>query len=217
MNPAQPPALTAELMLAAYAAGIFPMAESRDDPTLVWVDPRQRGVLPLEGFHISRSLARRLRRGGFTITLNTDFAGVIDGCADRPETWINPPIRALCLELHAMGAAHSLEVREGGALVGGVYGIAQGGAFFAESMFSRVRDASKIALAYLVDRLRRGGFVLLDTQFLTPHLQSLGGVELSRMAYRRKLAAALTLSADFMAPGAPPRPQDLLQRSTHTS
>lgn len=212
-----PEALTADLLLAAYVAGVFPMAEGRDDPQLFWVDPRRRGVLPIERFHISRSLARRLRRGGFSVTIDTDFEGVIDGCADRPETWINPTIRALFTELHARGFAHSVEIWHQGRLVGGVYGLALGGAFFAESMFSRESDGSKIALAYLVDRLRAGGFVLLDTQFLTPHLQSLGGEEISRAEYRRRLARALPMTADFSAPGAPPCPHTLLQRSTHTS
>ncbi|MGY6412369.1 MAG: leucyl/phenylalanyl-tRNA--protein transferase [Alkalilacustris sp.] len=209
-------ALTPDLLLRAYAAGVFPMAEGRDDPTLHWVDPPRRGVLPLDGFHMSRSLRRRLLRAPWRVSVDTAFAEVMEGCADRPETWINGPIRALSQALHARGHAHSLEVWEGPALVGGVYGVALGGAFFAESMFSRRTDASKAALAWLVDRLHRAGFVLCDTQFLTPHLQSLGGVEIGRAAYRRKLAEALGTPADFTAPALPDA-QGLVQRMSQTS
>ncbi|MEH7829247.1 leucyl/phenylalanyl-tRNA--protein transferase [Gemmobacter sp. JM10B15] len=177
--------------------GIFPMAESADSTELHWVDPRRRGILPLDGFHISRSLAKEMRRGGFDILANHDFAGVVAGCADRPETWINADIAALYLELHRRGHAHSLELWEDGALKGGVYGVSIGRAFFAESMFSRRRSASKIVLAHLVERLRKGGFVLCDTQFLTPHLASLGGKEISRAEYRRRLAEALEGAAQF--------------------
>jgi leucyl/phenylalanyl-tRNA--protein transferase len=209
--------ITPELLLQAYAAGIFPMAESRDDPVLHWVDPHHRGILPLDGFHISRSLRRRILSGRFRVTVNEDFAGVVDGCADRPETWINEPIRALYLALHEMGFAVSLEVWEGEELVGGVYGVILGAAFFGESMFSRRTDASKVALAYMVDRLRAGKFTLFDTQFLTPHLATLGGVEISRPEYRRRLAAALRARADFAAAGPVPSAQELVQRSTQTS
>lgn len=209
--------LSADTLLAAYASGIFPMAEHEDDPELFWVDPRQRGILPLTGFHISRSLARTLRRADFAVRFDTDFVGVVTGCADREETWINTTLRALYAELAARGHAHSCEVRDAtGALVGGVFGVAIGGAFFGESMFSRRRDGSKIALAYLVDRLRRGGFVLFDTQFLTPHLASLGGIEIPRARYRRALAEALAREADFTAPP-PASPQDVVQRNTQTS
>ena len=208
--------MTPETLLRAYAAGIFPMAEARDDPRLHWVDPLRRGVLPLEGFRASRSLRRRLRQTAWTITTDRAFAAVVASCADRPETWINQPIFQLCCALHAMGHAHSLEVWDDEALVGGVYGVALGGAFFAESMFSRRTDASKVALAFLVDRLRQGGFALCDTQFLTPHLASLGGVEISRSSYRRRLAEALALPADFTAPPIP-APQELVQRITQTS
>lgn len=209
--------ITPELLLRAYAAGVFPMAERRDDPRVHWIDPEWRGILPLDGFHISRSLARRLRGGGYRISVDTDFAGVMRGCAGRPETWINETIFTLCQRLHHAGYAHSLEVREGNALVGGVYGIALGGAFFGESMFSRRRDASKIALAYLVDRLRAGGFTLFDTQFLTPHLESLGGIEISRAEYRDRLRQALALQADFHRQGDAPDAQELLQRSSQIS
>ena len=189
----------ADLLLHAYRSGIFPMAERRDDPEIFWVDPRRRGVIPLDGFRMSRSLARRLRRDDYRITLNADFAGVLDGCADRGETWINAEIRRLYSELHARGHAHSLEVWMEGALAGGVYGVAIGGAFCGESMFSRRRDASKIALAWLVDLLRRAGFTLFDTQFLTDHLASLGGVEIGRAEYRKRLAEALEHAPDILS------------------
>ena len=208
--------LTPELLLRAYAAGVFPMAEARDDPVLHWVDPARRGVLPLDGFHLSRSLRRRLLRAPWKVSVDTAFAEVMRGCADRPETWINAPIFALSCALHARGHAHSVEVWEGTDLVGGVYGVALGGAFFAESMFSRRTDASKAALAWLVDRLRQGGFVLCDTQFLTPHLQSLGGQEVGRTLYRRRLAEALGRPADFAAPPLPDA-QTLVQRISQTS
>jgi leucyl/phenylalanyl-tRNA---protein transferase len=209
--------LKPELLLQAYAAGIFPMAESRDDPHVFWVDPRVRGILPLDGFHVSRSLARTIRQGRFRISFDTVFARVIDGCADRPETWINPTIRRLCLSLHELGSAHSAEVWQGTDLVGGVYGISLGGAFFGESMFSTRPDASKVALAYLVDRLHEAGFVLFDTQFITPHLASLGAIEIPRADYRRRLTAAIEVRARFPPRAPVPAPQELLQRMTQTS
>ena len=183
--------LTAEHLLRAYAMGIFPMAQSRDDPEVHWVDPRRRGVLPLEGLHISRSLARRIRRGGYEARVDTAFADVVRACANRDETWINPLIFGLYMDLHRAGFAHAQEIWRGGRLVGGVYGVVLGRAFFGESMFSAETDGSKLALAHLVARLRAGGFVLFDTQFLTPHLASLGAVEISRAEYHRRLAAAL--------------------------
>ncbi|MBL8562647.1 MAG: leucyl/phenylalanyl-tRNA--protein transferase [Gemmobacter sp.] len=189
--------ITPELLLRAYAMGVFPMADSAGAEGLHWVEPRRRGVLPLDGFHVSRSLAKEMRHGGFEIVANRDFAGVVAGCADRPETWINGQIFQLYLALHQMGHAHSLELWEDGALKGGTYGVTLGRAFFAESMFSRRRSASKIVLAHLVARLRARGFVLLDTQFLTPHLASLGGVEISRAAYQARLAEALQGEAAF--------------------
>ena len=203
--------------MRAYAAGVFPMAESRSDPDLHWIDPPRRGVLPMDGFHMSRSLRRRILRAPWEIRLNADFAGVIAGCADRPDTWINDGIFRLSCALHDMGFAHSLEVREDGQLVGGVYGVALGAAFFAESMFSQRTDASKVALAYLVDRLARAGFSLIDTQFLTPHLATLGGVEISRANYRARLQKALSQQADFASPGPVPPPQELVQRMTQMS
>ena len=208
--------LTPEILLHAYSIGIFPMAEHRDDAEIFWVDPRRRGIIPLEGFRISRSLARRLRRAQYRIAVDTDFAGVVDGCADRAETWINAEIRNHYLTLFHLGHAHSLEVWDGAELIGGVYGVVMGAAFFGESMFSRRTDASKIALAYLVDRLNLGGFRLFDTQFLTEHLASLGGIEISRGEYHRRLAKAIEARADFTAPGIP-APQDVIQRNTQMS
>ena len=209
--------LTPGLLLQAYAAGIFPMSEHRDDPHVFWVDPRRRGVLPLDGFHISRSLARRMRRGGYAVTLNCDFAGVLDACADREDTWINAEIRRLYLDLHARGHAHALEIRQDGLLAGGVYGVALGGAFFGESMFSRRTDGSKLALAHLTDHLRRCGFVLFDTQFITPHLASLGAVEISRDDYHARLHEALDLPADIRAQPLCTDPHSVLQRNTQRS
>lgn len=209
--------ITSELLLHAYAGGVFPMSESRTDPEIFWVDPKRRGILPLGGFHISRSLARRLRRLDYDIRVDTDFDGVVRACADRAETWINDEIHALYLDLHHLGHAHSLEVWQQGTLAGGVYGVTLGSAFFGESMFSARRDGSKIALAYLVDRLRIGGFTLFDTQFVTPHLMSLGAVEIPRARYRALLAAALETPADFHRQTGMPPPQDVIQRSAQTS
>ena len=209
--------ITPQLLLQAYAAGIFPMSEGRDDPNLFWVEPKRRGIIPLDGFHISRSLARKIRQNPFEIRINSDFAGVVAACADRDETWINPEITALYSALHENGFAHSLELWQGRDLVGGVYGVALGAAFFGESMFSRARDASKIALTYLVARLNAGGFTLFDVQFPTPHLIRLGAIEISRIDYRKRLDAALGNHADFMAGGGLFTPQDVLQRNTHTS
>lgn len=217
MRPTPHPDITPETLLRAYAMGIFPMAEGRDDPTVHWVDPRRRGIIPLDGFHIGRSLARAIARDDYEVTVNRDFRGVVEGCADRDETWINAPILQLYLDLHRAGFAHALEIRADGALVGGVYGVTLGRAFFGESMFSRRRDASKVALAWLVHRLRAGGFTLFDTQFLTPHLESLGGVEITRADYHRRLAAALEGQARFDPPGYAPDRHSVTQRSTQTS
>lgn len=208
--------ITPDLLLQAYATGIFPMAESRDDPDVFWVDPRRRGVLPLDGFHLSRSLARAMRRSTWTLRIDTDFEAVVDGCADRADTWINPEIRRLYSALHASGHAHSVEMWDGAALVGGVYGVDLGAAFFGESMFSRLSNASKIALACTVDHLQRAGFVLFDTQFLTDHLASLGAVEITRARYHQMLEAALTKPADFNAP-VTATIYDVIQRMTQTS
>lgn len=189
--------LTPDLILNAYAQGIFPMAESRDDDGLFWLDPQERGVIPLDGFHVSRSLRKAILREPYQIKIDTNFAGVIEGCADRDETWINAPIFSIYMDLFRAGFAHSVEVWDKDDLVGGVYGVTLMGAFFGESMFSRRTNASKIALAYLVSRLNAGGFSLLDTQFLTPHLASLGGIEIPRASYRQALQDALEVEANF--------------------
>ncbi|WRH61434.1 MAG: leucyl/phenylalanyl-tRNA--protein transferase [Fuscovulum sp.] len=208
------PAITPDILLRAYAAGIFPMAESRDDPQIHWVDPRRRGILPLDGFHISRSLRRRLLRADWRVTADTAFAETVQACADRDETWINATIFSNYVTLHHTGHAHSIEVWEGDELIGGVYGVTLGSAFFGESMFSRRTDASKLALAYTVHRLRAGGFTLFDTQFLTPHLASLGGLEIPRGDYHRRLARALTETASFHPPGYSPSPSDVASSGT---
>jgi len=207
-------ALNADLLLHGYSIGIFPMAEHRDDPEIFWVDPQMRGIMPLDGFHMSRSLAKRMRSTDMTVSVNQDFDGVVDGCADRVETWINPEIRQLYNTLHETDRAHSLEVWDGENLVGGVYGVALGAAFFGESMFSRRTDASKIALACLVELLVRGGYKLFDTQFITDHLASLGGVEVTRAQYHQLLDTAQAQPARFLAPNSP---QDVVQRMTQTS
>lgn len=211
------PALTADLLLQAYQVGVFPMSEGRDDPEVFWVDPRMRGVFPLDGFRISRSLARRMRQNAFTITYDAAFADVVRGCADRDETWINATIFDLYCALHDSGFAHSIEVWDKERLVGGVYGVTIGAAFFGESMFSRATDASKIALAYLVDRLRLTGFQLFDTQFITPHLASLGAVEIPREHYHALLAQALSQTASFDAKSPAAPAQDVIQRNAQTS
>ena len=208
--------LSPELLLHGYSIGIFPMAEHRDDPELFWVEPKFRGVFPLDGFHISRSLGRRMRNCGFDVTINRDFERVVDGCADRSDTWINTELRRLYAALHQSDHAHSLEIWEGNHLVGGVYGVALGAAFFGESMFSRRKDASKIALAYLVDRLRRTGFQLFDTQFLTAHLASLGAIEIPKSQYRQELEKAITASADFTS-DLDQSADGVIQRITQTS
>ena len=208
--------LSPEMLLHGYSIGIFPMAEHRDDSEVFWVDPRRRGIFPLDGFHLSRSLARRMRKNLYRITINQAFERVLDGCADRAETWINAEIRQHYLNLHQHGHAHSLEIWEGEELVGGVYGVVLGAAFFGESMFSRRTDASKIALAYLVDRLNAAGFELFDTQFLTEHLASLGAIEISRAEYHARLASAISKPADFAALPVPTA-QDVIQRNTQTS
>ena len=202
--------ITPDLMLRAYRAGLFPMAESRGGDRLYWLDPEMRGVLPLRGFHLPRRLARTVLSGAFEVTSNTDFAGLIAGCAEpapgREDTWINPEIEQLFGALHRMGHAHSVEVWQQGALVGGLYGVSLGGAFFGESMFSRARDASKVALVHLVARLRLCGFTLLDTQFLTGHLAQFGCEEVPRAAYKRLLAAAVEQEAAWRDPA----PENLL-------
>jgi leucyl/phenylalanyl-tRNA--protein transferase len=183
--------LDPRLLLQGYASGIFPMADSRDAADLFWVEPRSRAIIPLDGFHLSRSLRRTLCSGRFNVTVDQDFAAVIQACADREETWINADIEQAVKALHAAGHAHSVEVWDDASLVGGLYGVKLGRAFFGESMFSRVTDASKVALAWLVARLRAGGYTLLDCQFMTAHLASLGAVSVSREDYVAMLAGAL--------------------------
>ncbi len=208
--------LTPALLLQAYAGGIFPMAENRDDPAIHWVNPRFRGILPLDGFHISRSLRKTILRGPLTATLNRDFAAVLNRCAARETTWINDRIAAAYSALHEKRFAHSLEIWEGDELAGGVYGVTLGGAFFGESMFSRRRDASKVALAYLVAHLRACGFTLFDTQFLTPHLASLGGVEITRAEYQARLVEAIAVDA-LITSQPLPAPASVIQCNTQTS
>ena len=183
--------LDPRLLLQGYATGIFPMADSRDAAELFWVEPRNRAILPLDGFHLSRSLRRTLRSGRFAVTLDRAFGRVITACADREETWINADLERAMLALHASGHAHSVEVWRDCELVGGLYGVKLGRAFFGESMFSRERDSSKIALAWLVARLRVGNFSLLDCQFMTEHLASLGAISVPRETYVALLSGAL--------------------------
>ena len=195
--------ITPELMLRAYRAGLFPMAESRRGDRLYWLDPERRGIIPLDGgFHLPKRLLRTVLSGPFRVTADMDFAGVIAGCAapapGREDTWINPEIEHLFLALHRQGHAHSVEVWCDGALVGGLYGVVLGAAYFGESMFSRVRDASKVALVHLVARLRLGGFTLLDAQFLTTHLAQFGAREVPRADYKRRLAAAVSGQARWL-------------------
>ncbi|HEY0836327.1 MAG TPA: leucyl/phenylalanyl-tRNA--protein transferase [Azospirillum sp.] len=193
--------LNAPLLLRAYAAGIFPMAESAESDELYWFDPERRGILPLDTFHVPKRLRRTVRRGPFEVRVDSAFRTVIEACAestdDRPKTWINHDIVRLYCELADQGAAHSVECWRDGRLVGGLYGVSLGAAFFGESMFSRETDASKVALVNLVARLRAAGYTLLDTQFVTAHLGRFGAVEIPRAEYRRRLAAALTRRTDF--------------------
>ena len=191
--------LTPEILLRAYAEGLFPMAERRNDPLLYWVSPEKRGIIPLDAFHVPRRLARTVRAGPFTVTSDRAFAEVMTACAapapGRPESWINDEILRLYTALHAGGHAHSIECWQGGVLAGGLYGVRLGAAFFGESMFSRQRDASKVALVHLVAGLKRGGFTLLDTQFITAHLARLGAIEIPRERYLLKLQDALNREA----------------------
>lgn len=208
----RPEPLTPELLLQAYARGYFPMADSADDPGYFWVYPQRRGILPLERFHVPRKLGRTVRSNRFRVTVDQDFAAVIAACAaptDHPQrrnTWINQTIRNAYIQLHRLGFAHSVECWDDSGLVGGLYGVKLGAAFFGESMFSRATDASKVALVHLVGRLIAGGFVLLDTQFVTPHLMQFGAVEVPREKYLDLLFDALPRRADFycLPPDAPP-------------
>jgi leucyl/phenylalanyl-tRNA--protein transferase len=189
------PGITPEILLRAYSIGLFPMAESADDPEIFWVEPELRGIIPLDGFHVSKSLAKKIRQNPFDIRFDTDFEAVIAACAeetnDRPSTWINDTIRTLYGTLHHIGHAHSVEAWEGDMLVGGLYGVSLGSAFFGESMFSRRTDASKICLVHLVQRLRERGFTLLDTQFTTEHLKTFGAVDVPKDAYAKMLEKAM--------------------------
>ena len=195
--------ITPEVLLRAYACGIFPMAESADDPSLFWVEPEMRGIIPLDRFHVPSRLARTVRSDRFAVTVDRDFDGVLDGCSrpmpGRTRTWINGRIRNLYRKLYERGDCHTVEVYEDGELVGGLYGVSLGRAFFGESMFHRVRDASKVALVHLVARLKAGHYTLLDTQFVTDHLRTFGATEVSRSAYHKLLDAALVGEADFSA------------------
>ena len=201
------PLLTAELLLQAYRVGLFPMAENRGSTKLYWLDPEMRGVLPLERFHLSRRLRRTVLSDAYTVTADRQFEAVIAACAapdaGREESWINPEIERLFTELYRGGSAHSVECLQDGRLVGGLYGVAIGGAFFGESMFSRARDASKVALVHLVARLRLGGFSLLDTQFTTSHLTQFGAHEIPRAEYRRQLGRAVSDEGRWIAAPAP--------------
>ena len=200
--------ITPEVLLKAYACGIFPMAESADDPALYWIEPEKRGIIPIDRFHVPVQLARTVRSDRFIVTVNRDFDGVIEGCAgslpDRPRTWINDRIRTLYRKLYERRHCHSIEVYDGDRLAGGLYGVTLGRAYFGESMFHRSRDASKVALVHLVARLKAGGFRLLDTQFMTDHLRNFGAVELPRRQYHKLLEAALIGEGDFLALGKAP-------------
>ncbi|MEP6018245.1 MAG: leucyl/phenylalanyl-tRNA--protein transferase [Paracoccaceae bacterium] len=211
--PKDTPFLSPELLLHGYSVGIFPMAESRDDPEVFWVDPKKRGILPLDGFHVSRSLAREMQRTHWHFTKNAAFGAVLAGCADRSETWINEDIAQTYSALFNRGRAHSFEVWDIEKLVGGVYGVSLGTAFFGESMFSRQSNASKMALAGCVDLLGRAGFTLFDTQFITPHLASLGGIEIPRARYHLLLEKALEKTASFQRFDAS-SPKDVCHRLT---
>lgn len=207
--------ITPEVLLKAYSCGIFPMAESADDPQLFWIEPQARGLLPLDGITVPRRLARTIRRQPFEIRVDSDFDGVINGCAaskpGRTSTWINGRIRSLYSELFRMGHCHTIEAwSDDGKLMGGLYGVALGGAFFGESMFSRARDASKIALVYLCARLMHGGFVMLDTQFVTEHLRQFGAIEIDRGEFQTALEHALEADGDFAALGGDITPCDIL-------
>ncbi len=209
--------LTPDILLKAYGIGVFPMAVSRTSPEIQWFDPENRGVFPLDRFHISRSLRKSILKADYQPRFNSNFEAVLAGCSDRSETWINPEIHGLYMALFENGHAHSQEIWHQGHLIGGVFGVTLGRAFFGESMFSTRRDASKIALAWLVDRLRRTGFSLFDTQFVTAHLQSLGAIEISRQSYQRHLELALQSRGDITQLATPQNAYDVIQCKTQTS
>ncbi len=213
--------ITPELLLQAYRIGVFPMGERRDDPKLYWLDPRLRTVLPLDGFHLPRRLARTVRAGQFEVSADKAFRDVMRACAEprpgHPESWINEPIIGLYGELFDRGHAHSIECRKAGRLVGGLYGVSIGAAFFGESMFSRERDASKVALVHLVARLIKGGFRLLDCQFMTEHLRGFGAVEVPRETFKARLADAVEATATFYGDLGGEDPCAIVQANTRTS
>jgi len=213
--------LTPQLLLGAYASGIFPMAESRHDADLFWIDPDVRGVLPLDAFHIPRRLRKTIRTCPIEIRCDSDFAGTVRSCAEpqgnRPDTWINDEIEHLYSALFEMGFAHSVECWDDGVMVGGLYGVSLGGAFFGESMFSRTSDASKTALCHLVARLHKGGFVLLDSQFITDHLRQFGAAEIDRADYKQRLATALKVDAEFQPVLSEAEFEAFIQSTTQTS
>lgn len=217
----EPIEITPNVLLKAYSCGIFPMAESAEDNALYWIDPEERGILPLEGFHLPRSLKRTIRQAPFEIRVDTAFNEVVGKCAEpgagRGSTWINDRIRGLYAALHEMGHCHSVEAWADDELVGGLYGVRQGGAFFGESMFSRRTDASKVALAYLVARMITGGFTLLDTQFVTKHLERFGAIEIPRPSYQKRLASALKVQGDFFKMPSVAEPAEVLQVLSQTS
>ena len=189
--------LSPELLVYAYSKGVFPMAEHRKDACVVWIEPKNRGIIPLDGFHVSHSLRRVIRKGIFDVRVDTAFRDVMLNCADRDETWINDQILDAYCKLFDLGLAHSVECRKDGKLVGGLYGVSLGGAFFGESMFSKETNASKVALCALVERLKAGGFTLLDTQFLTSHLATFGAIEIPQEEYLKRLEPALEVKARF--------------------
>jgi len=217
------PLITPQVLLKAYACGIFPMSDSANDPGLYWIEPEQRGVFPLDAFHVPRRLARTMRQGTFEIRIDTDFDGVISGCAGhftspyRDKTWINDRIRKLYRQLFDLGHCHTVETWQDGRLVGGLYGVRLRGAFFGESMFSHVTDASKVALVHLVARLKAGGFTLLDAQFTTEHLAQFGVIEIDRPEYHRRLEAALQVEGDFYGLDGRGTVDEVLQLASQTS
>ena len=213
--------ITPDLLLQAYKIGVFPMGERRDDPKLHWLDPRLRAILPLDGFHLPKRLARTVRSGHFEVSADSAFRDVMRACAEprpgHPESWINEPIIDLYGKLFDRGHAHSIECRHDGELVGGLYGVSVGATFFGESMFSRERDASKVALVHLVARLIRGGFRLLDCQFMTGHLRSFGAEEIPRDTFKAMLADAVEATASFQGDLGGADPCAIVQASTRTS
>lgn len=217
------PEITPQILLKAYASGIFPMSDSAEDPGLYWIEPESRGIFPLETFHVPRRLARTMRHQPYEIRIDSDFDGVIAGCAGnadtpyRDKTWINQRIRALYHELFTLGYCHTVEAWQDGKLVGGLYGVRLRGAFFGESMFSHARDASKIALVYLVARLKAGGFTLLDAQFTTEHLSQFGAIELDKDAYHQRLEAALEGEGEFYGLDGRATVDEVLQLASQTS